>query len=97
MSNNSENLETLISEGRVEYYEHSDFKNISLIGQGSFVNVFCATWKDSRYFALKSFNNDKQLKEIVKEVLCNTIIFILILNLFSIFYILCTVNTSSDG
>ena len=61
MSNNTENLETLISEGRIGgmvYYEYSDFKNIQPIGKGSFGSVSCATWKNtSRYFALKSFNN----------------------------------------
>ncbi|RIA94223.1 hypothetical protein C1645_865865 [Glomus cerebriforme] len=69
MLSNTENLETLISEGRIEYYEYSDFKNIQPIGKGSFGSVSRATWKNTtRYFALKSFNNDKQtLKEIVKE------------------------------
>jgi serine/threonine protein kinase len=70
MSNNTKNLETLISKGFIEHYEYSDFKNIQPIGKGSFGCVSRATWKDTtRYFALKSFNNDKQtLKEIVKEV-----------------------------
>ncbi|GBB89500.1 hypothetical protein RclHR1_01620012 [Rhizophagus clarus] len=69
MSNNIENLETLISEGRIEYYEFSEFKNIQQIGKGSFGSVSRATWKNTtRYFALKSFNNDKQThKEIIKE------------------------------
>ena len=66
----TEDLEKLISEKRIEYYKPSDFKNIQLIGKGSFGSVFRATWKNTtRYFALKSFNNDKQtLREIVKEV-----------------------------
>ena len=71
MSNNTKDLEKLISEGHIEYYEPLDFKNIQLIGNGSFGSVSRATWKNTnRYFALKSFNNDKQtLREIVKEVL----------------------------
>jgi serine/threonine protein kinase len=70
MLKNADNLEKLISERRIEYYEYSDFKNLRLIGKGAFGNVFRANWKDStRYFALKSFNNDKQtLKKIVEEV-----------------------------
>ena len=70
MSNNTKDLEKLISEGHIEYYEPSDFKNIQLVGKGSFGSVSRATWKNTRYFALKSFNNDKQtLREIIKEVL----------------------------
>ena len=71
MSNNTEDLEKLISERHIKYCEPSDFKNIQLIGKGSFGSVSRATWKTTtRYFALKSFNNDKQtLREIVKEVL----------------------------
>ncbi|CAB5387478.1 unnamed protein product [Rhizophagus irregularis] len=70
MSYNADNLENLISEERIEYFEYSDFKNLQLIGKGSFGNVFRATWRDAtRYFALKSFNNDKQtLKKIVEEL-----------------------------
>ena len=64
-------LEKSISEERIKLYEHSDFKNIRPIGSGSFGSVVRATWKNTiHYFALKSFNNDKQtLREIVKEVL----------------------------
>ncbi|GBB89491.1 hypothetical protein RclHR1_01620003 [Rhizophagus clarus] len=70
MSNNTEDLEKLISEKHIEYYEPLDFKNIQQIGKGTFGSVSRATWKNTtRYFALKSFNNDKQtLKEIVKEL-----------------------------
>jgi len=70
MSNNTEDLEKLISERRIEYYESSDFKNIQPIGKGTFGSVSRSTWKNTtRYFALKSFNNDKQtLREIIKEV-----------------------------
>ncbi|PKC58090.1 kinase-like protein [Rhizophagus irregularis] len=70
MPNNADNLENLISEGRIEYFEYSDFKNLQLIGKGLFGNVFRATWRDAtRFFALKSFNNDKQtLKKIVEEL-----------------------------
>jgi serine/threonine protein kinase len=70
MSDNIKNLDKLISEERIKYYEYSNFKDIQEIGKGSFGNVFRATWRNAtHYFALKSFNNDKQtLKEIVKEV-----------------------------
>ncbi|GBC10879.1 hypothetical protein RclHR1_09990004 [Rhizophagus clarus] len=63
-------LEKLITEGCIEYYEYSDFKNIQPIGKGSFGSVSRATWKNTiRFFALKSFNNDKQThKEIIKEL-----------------------------
>ncbi|RGB34940.1 hypothetical protein C1646_759926 [Rhizophagus diaphanus] len=76
MSNNSENLETLILERRIEYYEYSDFKNIQPIGRGAFGSVSRVTWKNTpRYFALKSFNNDKQtLKEIIKELTLHRIV-----------------------
>ncbi|PKY45528.1 hypothetical protein RhiirA4_517003 [Rhizophagus irregularis] len=70
MSKISINLEKLISEGCIEYYEYSDFKNIQPIGKGASGSVTRATWKNTtRFFALKSFNNDKQThKEIVKEL-----------------------------
>ncbi|CAB5387468.1 unnamed protein product [Rhizophagus irregularis] len=70
MSKISNNLEKLISEGCIEYYEYSDFKNIQPIGKGASGSVTRATWKNiTRFFALKSFNNDKQThKEIVKEL-----------------------------
>ncbi|GBC10880.1 hypothetical protein RclHR1_09990005 [Rhizophagus clarus] len=64
------NFEKLISEGYIEHYEYSDFNDIQPIGRGSFGSVSRATWKNTtRFFALKSFNNDKQTyKEIVKEL-----------------------------
>jgi serine/threonine protein kinase len=70
MSKINDCLEKQISKECIEYYEYSDFKNIQPIGKGSFGSVYRATWKNtSRYFALKSFNNDKQThKEILKEV-----------------------------
>jgi hypothetical protein len=70
MSKIKYNIEKLISEGSIEYYEYSDFKNIQPIGKGSSGSVSRATWKNTtRFFALKSFNNDKQThKEIIKEV-----------------------------
>ncbi|RGB27097.1 kinase-like domain-containing protein [Rhizophagus diaphanus] len=69
MSNNAEDLENLISEGHIEYYESSNFKNKQQIGEGAFGDVFRATWNGTRYVALKTFKNDKQtLREIIKEL-----------------------------
>ena len=58
-------------EQHIKYYEYSDFRNIQQIGSGSYGKVVRGNWKNTnRFFALKSFNNDKQtLKEVVKEVL----------------------------
>ena len=60
-------LNNSITEEHIRYYEYSDFQQI---GKGAFGNVDCANWKNSdRFFALKSFNNDKvTLKEVVNEV-----------------------------
>ena len=53
----------------LNHYEYSDFRNLQLIGKGSFGNVMRANWKGTNFFALKSFNNDKvTLKEVVNEV-----------------------------
>lgn len=68
-------LENSIIEEHIRYYEYSDFKDIKQIGKGSFGSVFCATWKNNRLFALKSFNNDRQtLEQVVKEVIMSIII-----------------------
>ena len=63
-------LERSIKEEYFNYYEYSDFKNIQLIGRGSFGKVFRANWKDTNTtLALKSFDDcDSTLKEIVSEV-----------------------------
>jgi serine/threonine protein kinase len=63
-------LNNSIAEEHIKYYEFSEFKNIQSIGKGSYGNVVRGNWKNSdRFFALKSFNNDKQiLNEVVKEV-----------------------------
>ncbi|CAB4393291.1 unnamed protein product [Rhizophagus irregularis] len=63
-------LERSIADENIKLYEYSDFKNIQPIGNGSYGNVSRINWKNSnRYFALKSFVNDKQtLKEILKEL-----------------------------
>ncbi len=61
-------LEKSITDEYFNHYEYSDFKNLQSIGNGSFGNVMRANWKN-RFFALKSFNNDKiTLKEVVNEV-----------------------------
>ena len=63
-------LEKSVTEGHIKYYEYSDFKDIKSIGKGSFGNVDRVTWNiTNRFFALKSFNNDKEILEnVVKEV-----------------------------
>jgi hypothetical protein len=69
MSNKTNPLEKLINEENVAYYEYSDFKNLESIGSGAYGNVIRANWKDNRFYALKSFNNDKiTLKEVANEV-----------------------------
>lgn len=53
-------------------YDYSNFKDIQLIGRGSFATVVRATLNDGndKIFALKSFNNDKTtLSKVVKEVI----------------------------
>ncbi|CAB4473015.1 unnamed protein product [Rhizophagus irregularis] len=52
-------------------YDYSKFKDIQLIGRGSFATVVRATLNDGndKIFALKSFNNDKTtLSKVVKEL-----------------------------
>ena len=63
-------LENSISNKQIKYYEYSDFKNIQLIGNGSFGSVFCTNWKNTGIFlALKTFYGQKStLKEVVNEV-----------------------------
>ncbi|GBC08662.1 hypothetical protein RclHR1_00830013 [Rhizophagus clarus] len=63
-------LERSIIDEHINYYEYSNFKNIRPIGSGSYGNVNRANWKNAdHFFALKSFNNDKQtLEEIIKEL-----------------------------
>ena len=64
-------LEKSISEERINYYHYEDFKDIKLIGSGSFGSVVRATWKNTdKFFALKSFLDPYKttLKEIINEV-----------------------------
>ncbi|CAB4417956.1 unnamed protein product [Rhizophagus irregularis] len=63
-------LEKSIIDEHINYYDYSGFKNIQPIGSGSFGNVNRANWKNTdHFFALKSYNNNKQtLEEIVKEL-----------------------------
>ncbi|GBC04009.1 hypothetical protein RclHR1_05460012, partial [Rhizophagus clarus] len=70
MSNTISWLENSISDGNINYFNYSDFKNITSIGSSSSGGVFRATWKNTNHsVALKWFNNDEQtLKKFVKEV-----------------------------
>ncbi|GBB89765.1 hypothetical protein RclHR1_16560006 [Rhizophagus clarus] len=63
-------LEKSIIDEHINYYEYSDFKNIQSIGRGSYGIVNRANWKNvDHFFALKTFNNDKQtLEGIIKEL-----------------------------
>ncbi|RGB31318.1 hypothetical protein C1646_817368 [Rhizophagus diaphanus] len=63
-------LDNSISEEHIKSYKYSDFTNIQNIGKGAYGNVVRANWKNSsRFFAIKSFNNDEHtLKEVVKEL-----------------------------
>lgn len=61
-------LEDSITNGYLDYYEYSEFKNIQQIAIGGFGYVCRANWKNT-IFVLKSFNNEKStLKEVVNEV-----------------------------
>jgi hypothetical protein len=74
-------IEESISREYYRLYEHNYFSNIQIIGTGVFGKVYRACWKNSQYFALKSFFNIDNItaKEIVHEVLyINYIIIILI-------------------
>ncbi|RIA88005.1 hypothetical protein C1645_776025 [Glomus cerebriforme] len=63
-------LENSITNEYLNYYEYSEFKNIEPIGRGSYGSVVRANWKSTnRFFALKTFNNDKiTLKEVFNEI-----------------------------
>ena len=64
-------LEESIAKRHIKLYEYSDFKNIQPIGSGSYGNIVRVNWKKNttRFFALKSFINNKQtFRELVKEV-----------------------------
>ncbi|CAB5361443.1 unnamed protein product [Rhizophagus irregularis] len=68
MSNTVSWLENSISDGSINHFNYSDFKDIKSIGSGSSGDVYCATWKN-RFIALKSYNNDEQtLEKVVKEL-----------------------------
>jgi hypothetical protein len=64
-------LEKSITNEYFNYYEYSEFKNLELIGSGSYGSVVRANWINAgNFFALKTFkNNDNTtLKELVNEV-----------------------------
>ena len=63
-------LENSITEEHIKFYEYLDFKNIQLLGNGSYGSVFRVNCKNTdRFFALKSFiNNEQTFKELIKEV-----------------------------
>ena len=78
MSNNIENsnewvnwIEEAISKNHIKYYEYQHFSDIQEIACGNFGKVYRANWKNSSYFALKSFFNLNTIaiKEIVNEVI----------------------------
>ncbi|CAB4414982.1 unnamed protein product [Rhizophagus irregularis] len=63
-------FEESISKEYYRLYEQKHFSNIQKVGTGGFGKVYRASWKNSQYFALKSFFNldDVTAKEIVHEI-----------------------------
>ena len=64
-------LESSITNGYLNYYEYSEFKNIQPLGNGSYGSVVRANWKNTdTILAVKSFNNQALTfyKEIINEV-----------------------------
>ena len=68
-------LERSITDGYISNYEYSEFKNIQLLGNGSFGNVVRANWKNTdTILALKFFykqtstSTSSLYKEVVNEV-----------------------------
>jgi hypothetical protein len=63
-------IEESISKEYYRFHERKHFSNIQKVGVGEFGKVYRASWKNSQYFALKSFFNfdDVTAKEIVHEV-----------------------------
>ncbi|CAB4415366.1 unnamed protein product [Rhizophagus irregularis] len=62
-------IEESISSEYFKLYEQKHFSNIQKVGTGRFGKVYRASWKNSQYFALKSFFNldDVIAKEVVHE------------------------------
>ena len=64
-------LEDSITNGYLNYYEYSEFKNIQPLGNGSYGSVVRANWKNTdTILAVKSFNNQALTfyKEVINEV-----------------------------
>ncbi|EXX75299.1 uncharacterized protein OCT59_007096 [Rhizophagus irregularis] len=63
-------IEESISKEYYRLYEQKHFSKIQKVGTGGFGKVYRASWKNSQYFALKSFFNldDVTAKEIVHEI-----------------------------
>ncbi|CAB4477924.1 unnamed protein product [Rhizophagus irregularis] len=63
-------IEESISKEYYRLYKQKHFSNIQKVGIGGFGKVYRASWKNSKYFALKSFFNldDVTAKEIVHEL-----------------------------
>ncbi|CAB4376193.1 unnamed protein product [Rhizophagus irregularis] len=63
-------IEEAVSKEYYRLYEHENFSDIQKIGTGGFGKVYRASWKNSQYFALKTFFNidDVTAKEIVHEI-----------------------------
>ncbi|CAB4477897.1 unnamed protein product [Rhizophagus irregularis] len=63
-------IEEAVSKEYYKLYEHENFSDIQKIGTGGFGKVYRASWKNSQYFALKTFFNldDVTAKEIVHEL-----------------------------
>ena len=64
-------LENSITNGYLNYYEYSEFKNIQPLGDGSYGSVVRANWKNTdTILAVKSFNSQASTfyKDVINEV-----------------------------
>ena len=64
-------LENSITNGYLNYYEYSEFKNIQPLGNGSYGSVVRANWKNTdTILAVKCFNSQALTfyKEVINEV-----------------------------
>ncbi|CAI2164471.1 8381_t:CDS:2 [Funneliformis geosporum] len=60
-------LNNAIANGLIKSYKHSNFKNKQTIGHGSYGTVHRAFWNNKRLFAVKTYNNQVNINDVVKE------------------------------
>ncbi|CAG8586899.1 21914_t:CDS:2, partial [Cetraspora pellucida] len=68
--NPSDDIQKLLDEERIKFYNYSNFKDVKLVGCGGFGNVYRAVLENNELIvALKSFkSNNMTIKEIVNEL-----------------------------